>query len=177
MKIVIINGKPQVGKDTFVELCKKHLTWCGNFSTVDFVKEVAKICGWDGAKTPENRKFLSDLKDLLAEWKDIPYTKVTRAITQYENEAIYYGFDTDDVVCFVHCREPQEILRYVKELGAITVLVEREDTGAGTPSNHADAEVDDGDYDYRIRNNGTIKELEKTAIEFLHTIGARRIKE
>jgi len=31
--------------------------------------------GWDGGKTPEDRRFLSDLKDALTRWKDVPYNE------------------------------------------------------------------------------------------------------
>ena len=80
VKVVVCNGMPMSGKTTFQTICKGksnhahgiegyrgfgrlHIESC---STVDFVKEVAKSCGWDGTKTLENRKFLSDLKDLLS---------------------------------------------------------------------------------------------------------------
>ena len=63
MRVVIINGIGGSGKDTFVVMCKDVLgaNRVLNISTVDFVKEVAKFCGWDGSKQPEDRKFLSDL--------------------------------------------------------------------------------------------------------------------
>ena len=56
MQIVIINGKAGTGKDTFVLMCKDILgaTKVLNASTIDFVKEVAEYCGWDGTKTQKN---------------------------------------------------------------------------------------------------------------------------
>ena len=80
MRVVIINGKSSVGKDCFVTMCKEILgaEYVCNVSTVDFVKEVAEFCGWDGTKTPENRKFLSDLKDLLTDWNDIPLKRFVK---------------------------------------------------------------------------------------------------
>ena len=67
-----------VGKTTFEAKCKELVAANSTFwydekqrmavdviSTVDFVKQIARECGWDGVKTPRNRKFLSDLKDLL----------------------------------------------------------------------------------------------------------------
>ena len=96
MQVIIINGMPRAGKDQFVSFCQKHLLWCGNFSTVDFVKEVAAMCGWDGTKTPLNRAFLSNLKDLLTDWGDVPFKKVERAMETFENEAkscrLYFRF-------------------------------------------------------------------------------------
>jgi len=51
-QIVVINGTGGSGKDTFVEFCSKYGKVM-NFSSVDKVKEVARVIGWDGKK---NRK-------------------------------------------------------------------------------------------------------------------------
>ena len=42
-------------------------------STITYVKDIAKTIGWDGGKSPADRRFLSDLKDALTRWKDLPY--------------------------------------------------------------------------------------------------------
>ena len=60
-QIIVINGTGGCGKTTFVELTQKYGKVI-NFSSVDKVKEVAKLIGWDGKKTEKDRKFLSDLK-------------------------------------------------------------------------------------------------------------------
>lgn len=170
MQIVVINGMPRAGKDQFVTFCQNHMTWCKNVSTVDFVKEVAKFCGWNGEKTPENRAFLSDLKDLLTRWGDVPFRKVRKAAENYNSEALSYDFDTDEVLVFVHCREPEEIAKFVREMNAITLLIRRAAIETNEQSNHADAEVFNYDYDYVVENNGTLEELEESAITFLHEI-------
>ena len=47
-QIIIINGSGGVGKDTFVEFCKKYARVL-NISSVDKVKEAANILtGWNG---------------------------------------------------------------------------------------------------------------------------------
>lgn len=176
MKIIVINGVPCSGKDTFAWLCQKHSTWFGNFSTVDFVKEVARKCGWNGTKTPENRKFLSDLKDLLTEWEDIPYKKVFVEVQRLGYDAIRFGFDEDEAVCFIHCREPQEIQKFVDRLGAKTLLIRRPDVENNEQSNHADAQVFNYDYDYTIVNDGTLEDLEHKAVDFLLEIGCKNFK-
>lgn len=170
MQVVVINGMPRAGKDQFVQFCQKHMTWCKNVSTVDFVKHVANFCGWDGTKTPENRAFLSDLKDLLTKWDDIPFKKVKKAAENYNSEAISYDFDTDEVLVFIHCREPEEIAKFVREMNAITLLIRRETIENNEQSNHADAEVFNYSYDYVVANNGTLEELEESAVMFLREI-------
>ena len=176
MQVIIINGMPRAGKDQFVSFCQKHLLWCGNFSTVDFVKEVAAMCGWDGTKTPLNRAFLSNLKDLLTDWGDVPFKKVERAMETFENEAKSYDFSSDDVLCFVHCREPYEIQKFVSKLGAKTLLIRRAGVETGAQSNHADAGVFDYDYDYVIHNDGTLDELNKKAREFVKSLGYKNLR-
>ena len=160
----------RAGKDTFVEFCQKHVTWCKNISTVDFVKQAANFCGWDGTKTPKNRAFLSVLKDLLTEWDDVPFKKVKNEAENFNREALAYDFNTDEVLVFIHCREPQEIARFVQEMNAITLLVQREAIENNEQSNHADAEVFNYNYDYIIENNGTLEDLEQSAITFLREV-------
>ena len=176
MKIYVINGRPRAGKDTFVEYCKKHCTWCLNISTVDFVKRIATQCGWDGTKTPRNRAFLSSLKDLLTDWDDVPFKKITDAIKCFEAEIKLYDFETDNAVVFIHCREPMEIERFRRELGAKAVLLTREAVESEETSNHADADVFNFNYDYTITNNGSLSDLEKTAVNFLDSIGIKNLK-
>ena len=96
MKYVCINGAPRSGKDTFVDIC--HLLLgdrCFNVSSVDFVKHLATECGWNGEKNLKNRKFLSDLKDLLTQWEDVPYKKIVEAISDYEKNVISKGIDPE----------------------------------------------------------------------------------
>ena len=81
-----------------------------------------------------------------------------------------YDFDTDEVLVFVHCREPEEIAKFVREMNAITLLIRREAIENNEQSNHADAEVFNYDYDYIIENNGTLEDLEESAITFLREI-------
>ena len=150
--------------------------WCENISTVDFVKEIATKCGWDGTKTPENRAFLSELKDLLTRWNDVPFKKVQETATIFEAEAEQYDFSTDDVIIFIHCREPQEIAKFVKEMGAKTLLIRRPAIENEHQSNHADSEVFNYNYDYIIFNDGTFEELEQKAIEFLKEMGFKNLK-
>ena len=73
MKIYIVNGAPGSGKTTFEEYVSYiSAPYCYNLSAIDFVKEVATRCGWNGSKELKDRKFLSDLKRVLTEWDDIP---------------------------------------------------------------------------------------------------------
>ena len=80
IQYIIVGGFPRSGKSTFVSYCREILgeNYTLDISTVDLVKSLAVKAGWDGTKTPKNRKFLSDLKQLLIEWDDIPYKDVIK---------------------------------------------------------------------------------------------------
>ena len=168
MKIVLINGKAGCGKDTFVTMCQDVLSIDNvyNISTVDFVKQVAEYCGWDGAKTPENRKFLSDLKDLLTYWNDVPFKKVAESVQSCCACASLLNSFYNSVI-FIHCREPKEIKKLAVEFDATTLLIRRDAAECVEQINHADNEVLNYEYDYVIPNNGSLSELRARAEEFL----------
>lgn len=167
-KIVVINGQGGTGKSTFVKFCKEHYPLVEEFSTVDLVKEAARIMGWDGAKDKKSRKFLSDLKDLLTNYNDKPFLDTLAGISDQINEWRKDGFDADKGIFFVHCREPEEIQRFA-QIGAITLLIKRHNDAEY--GNHADDQVFDyGDYDYTIYNNGTLDDLSSVAERFVQKI-------
>ena len=169
MKIFICNGFPGVGKTTFQTMCKA--VYEGDtyiLSTVDFVKYVASICGWDGKKTPEARKFLSDLKDLLTQWADVPWKKISTELKRISQSEVFEGIH--EALVFVDVREPDEIERFREVYGAQTVLITRDGFTAETCSNHADRDVMNGNYDYVIDNFGTTEDLKNIADSFVKFI-------
>lgn len=51
-QVFIINGSGGVGKDTFVKMVSEATdNSVLNFSSVDKVKDIARIIGWTGGKT------------------------------------------------------------------------------------------------------------------------------
>ncbi len=172
VQVIVINGFPQSGKTTFAELCCKYVAPDGiNISTVDYVKEVARFCGWTGTKSPEDRRFLSGLKAVLTDWGDIPLRKVTEITRKFEEEIKQRDGVIKRGVVFIHCREPHEILKLVMRLGAKTVLVLRPETDGLAQSNPSDRDVLNYNYDYVINNDGTLSDLEDKAVDFLKDIG------
>ena len=170
MKYFIINGRPRSGKDTFVNFCLEELGAFGKLiSTVDFVKKIATECGWDGTKDLKNRKFLSDLKDLLTNWGDVPYKKTLQEIDMFKFDLNCWNV-SDKGMVFIMCREPKEIERFERELNAKSLLIRRASVEFEQQSNHADSEVLNHKYDYIIENNDTIDELKEKAKEFLKNL-------
>ena len=177
VKVVVINGRPGCGKTTFEQICQDvcksnfskgfqegRIVQVAITSTVDFVKEIALNCGWDGSKTLENRRFLSDLKDLLTHWDDVPYKKILEKVKRLDSWTRYNCLDW---ILFVDCREPSEIQKLKERLNATTVLIRREEVEFDKTSNHADADVFYYDYDLTIYNNSDIIHLEDEARKFI----------
>lgn len=170
MKYIIINGFPRSGKTAFINFCLEELGIYGiNISTIDWVKYIAQINGWNGEKTPRSRKFLSDLKDLLIEWDDIPYKKVVQKAEEFHNQLKLNGEGKKGIV-FIDCRESTEITKFENRNNAISVLIKRKETANEKQSNHADDLVLIHKYHYVIENDGTLEELREKAINFLKEV-------
>ena len=163
--IIIVNGPAESGKNTFCSLCRDHAYFydmlIAQISSVDIIKEVARQLGWNGEKDEKSRKFLSDLKDLSMQYSDAPMEYLTRE---------YNGIkDHENVMLFMHIREPEEIQRAKEHFDALTLLIKRPGYEP-IQSNHADRDVDQYDYDYTIVNNGTLAELDRQADDFIKKV-------
>lgn len=156
-RIIVINGTGGCGKDTFVSFVSKY-SKVYNFSSIDKVKEIATLIGWDGQKTEKDRKFLSDLKKLTTEYNDMAFNSIKDAINNFKNN--------DNEIMFIHIREPEEIKRVVDTFGAKTLLIKRKNYEIIT-SNISDASVENYDYDYIIYND-TLDKLEEDAKKFIN---------
>lgn len=177
--IICINGMPRSGKDTFANFCvEQNKEIIDQISTVDFVKDVAKYCGWNGDKTPENRKFLSDLKQLLIDWNDVPYNKVMLYYSVKEamiSGRTKLGDKEKEPILFVHVREPEEIKKFVDRNNAKTLLIRNNRVENLEQSNDSDKNVLNYKYDYIIENNGTLDELRDKAKQFIDLINKKVI--
>lgn len=154
-QIFIINGSGGSGKDTFVALVSKFIPTM-NFSSVDKVKEVARMIGWTGEKTERDRKFLSDLKLLCTDYNEMPMNSMAEKVEKFL-KSDYYEF------LFLHIREPKEIDKAKEAFNAKTILVKR-DSVLHITSNMADANVYNYDYDIVIDNSGSLDELDSKAL-------------
>lgn len=162
-KIFITNGSGTAGKDSFVTAVGKYVP-VYKYSSIDLIKDMLEVAGISRThKTEETRLLMSDMKDMLTEYGDIPFKDVTAAVMDFKNGLV----DAD--VMFIDIREPDEIARAVKEFGAKTILI-RNPNASKIESNHADRDVENYDYDYIIENNGTLEQLKKLAKLFAQRI-------
>ena len=173
-EIIIINGNPRSGKDTFVELCRKHFANTHNISSVDNVKLIAQRMGWTGGKTEKDRKFLSDLKIMWDEYNNGCTMGTFRRV-----EGIYRNMEDFGLNCliFVHIREPEKIDQFKQlckeNLGmtpkAIFITNERVVT---VESNQSDKHVEDYDYDAYFFNNRGLDVFDRVAKDFTKMVMA-----
>lgn len=156
--VIIINGSAEVGKNQFCDFCSFY-TKCKSISTVDKVKDAYKLLGWTGEKTEQHRKALSDIKDIGTKNLDHPFQYIKQVIEKFRSNDI-------DNILFIHSREPEEISRFVQSFGCKTLLIKNPNVKQ-IDTNHADAEVENYDYDYVIINDGSLDDLKEKAREFI----------
>lgn len=180
-KVVIINGKPQSGKDTF---CKYAQGYCDDdesantliISSVDPLKEMLTQLGWDGTKTDKIRDMLMNMKQLWVQNQDGPTMFLFNNILEFHK-----AYTGEDNIVFVHIREPEEIKKLVDALtgfesmgiDVISLLVIREG-GEDTPNQPAETRRSDDEalinsyeYDVTINNDGDLIKLQELAAEFV----------
>lgn len=156
--IFIINGAAGSGKDTFVDFVKKYALVV-NCSSVDRVKAIARMCGWNGAKNDRDRKFLSDLKQLTLEYSDLPFKAMEEEVEKFKDQKDLH------TILFLHIREIDQIERAKKEFGATTIGFKRKGIEV-CESNQSDLNVYNYDYDLYIDNDGSLDDLEDIAKRF-----------
>jgi len=155
--IVIVNGSGGVGKTTFENLISKYKN-VFIVSSVDKIKEAARILDWDGSKDEKSRKFLSDLKLLSIDYNDAPFNYIAKYIEYFQN--------SDKEIMMIDIRDLFEIDRVKKDFNAIALLIKNNRISA-IKTNVADANVENYKYDYIIENNGTLEQFEIKAYDFL----------
>ena len=100
-QIYITNGMARCGKDTFAKFLNDIVPTL-KYSSIDKIKDIAKLCGWDGGKTEKDRKFLSDLKVLLEEYNNFPLMDVCHEIEEFKS--------SDYKIMLIDAREKKDII-------------------------------------------------------------------
>lgn len=161
-QIFITNGMARCGKDTFARFLN-HIVPTMKYSSIDKVKEIATLCGWDGGKTEKDRKFLSDLKTLTSEYSNMSFESVSKKVN-------CFLADSEHTIMLIDIREPNEIEKAKKFFGAKTILIENTRVEF-INSNDADANVYNYTYDYIVQNNGTFEDFIENIHQFAKEIG------
>ena len=165
-EIIIINGCGGVGKDTFVDFLTSSVD-VAHTSIVQPAKWLAQAVGWTGTKSEKDRKFLADLKTLIDDYSDANYKFVAAYMREFQKGGI------DAELFCIDMREKKDIDRARKEFGAKAVLITR-DSVSPIESNHADANVHEIEYDYTIKNDGSLDDLKEAAKEFVTALSGKQ---
>lgn len=145
------------GKDTFAKYLNEIVPTL-KYSSIDKVKEIAKLCGWNDGKSEKDRKFLSDLKLLTSNYSDMAFNSVKKEVNNFLSDNLHK-------VLLIDIREPDEIERAKNEFNAKTILIENNNIDI-INSNMADSNVFDYAYDYIIENNETLDEFKENVMCF-----------
>ena len=161
--VFVINGRGGVGKDTLCEYAAHHFR-VTNLSTIMPIKELAAQCGWQGEKTDRARRFLSDLKAVLAAYNDYP--------TLWAKERYLEFLAGENEIMFMHIREREEIEKFIAATDgrAKTVLIRRAAVHREAYGNRSDDEVESLTYDYTYDNDLPIEQAGQGFVEFLARI-------
>lgn len=158
--IIVVNGKGGVGKDSVCDALGNFFT-TKHISSITPVKELASLCGWSGEKTPEARKFLSDLKALLIGYNNLPLNYLMSEVKRFISD------DNTDIL-FVDIRESDEIRKFIMNVKVehsilIKTLIVRSQRPelVGKYGNHSDDHVENYIYDYAFENDGDFDLLEE----------------
>lgn len=165
-RIFIVNGMARSGKDTFANFLGEFVP-VFKYSSIDKVKAIAKMCGWDGGKTEKDRKFLSDLKQLTTDYSEMSFLDVKCMVELFLSDKIH------GEVMLIDIREPEEIEKAKLAFNAATILIANPCVPR-IDSNRSDASVYEYDYDYVITNDGTLELLKATAKQFADDIILKR---
>lgn len=160
-QIIIINGLPQCGKDTFVKMCSKYAK-VQNFSSIGFIKDVATYAGWNGIKDDKGRWLLSELKQTLTLYDDIPNKKVIEKIKEFKN--------SNDEILFIHIREADEIRKVCNAYKEAQTLIVKRPSFVSMVSNDSDRYVSEYTYDFLLNNDSTLESMELKAKAFVKYI-------
>lgn len=166
--VVLVNGRAQAGKDTFVSFVRHELEQKGyysvyNRSKTDPTREALEKLDWGGNKTDYVRDIMKQL---------VNFADRTGRNTRYFQSTV----DLLSGIVFFHVRDLYSISEYrqiAKKAGSsvITLFVHR---NAAKAKDQQWSDLEDYKYDYRVLNNSTLKDLQKEA-ELFATLLFKRL--
>lgn len=169
--IVIMNERGGVGKDTIINFVSQEYK-CVNVSSIDPVKEVAKVAGWNGEKDPKSRKFLSDLKKLIEDYNDLPLNHLIKNLKDKflfnEEVKIFFTCIRENYNIDAFKEKVKEVLtkhNLEDEITVVTMLVTRSCVSSNI-GNQSDDNVEEYVYDCWYLNDFPLDETELFIKEF-----------
>lgn len=171
--VVLLNGWPRAGKDTFAGYVAAAATHGStdwrilNLSSIDVVREMLRGHGvLVDAKTPADRDLLAEVKAALEKHSLFCSRHVVKT---WENLTL--GLPRN-VLTFIHVREKASMDAIRGLLPPTTLVisafVDKPGTDNAGATNAADNEVDSIPYDYTVLNAGGLADLQAEAEKFVN---------
>lgn len=156
-QIILISGYAGSGKDTFSEFLIKYLPDAKKYAFADSIKEIArKYFNWDGIKDEKGRQLLIGIG--AAGREENPFIWAERVIEKIEEEKPAYAVISD-------WRFKNEHKKILEEFGfenVVTIRIEKD--GVKPIDDISEHDLDNyPDFDFIIKNNSSLQELEKQA--------------
>lgn len=178
--VFIVNGAPRAGKDSLIQAMKDLLfdqqITASAFSSIDPIRNMLTELGIDvSKKTPQDRKLLADMGTLLEEHCSYRFIA---CISHIAHVSAFPHTSGKAPYVFLHIREPEIIdkIRMVLSLFRIPVWrIQVQSNRAEVPTNSIDAGTGDMTYDYIVKNNGTLQDLEREAKALLNMVSMRTL--
>ena len=165
-KVVVVNGRPRAGKDSFIAACEQHLGREGvsfaSFSSIDPIRDILSAAGVDvSEKTEADRKLLAVMGDALEEHSSYRTHRCIAEIMEFHHA------NGPESVFFLHIREPYNIRKVMRGIAQtrmgqnieFTTILIKSKRELAINSNRADANVGEMAYDEVIHNDGTLGDL------------------
>jgi hypothetical protein len=171
MKVILISGKAQNGKDTVASIVKQRLTEDNHKVLVTHYADLLKyICynffDWDGNKDEKGRQLLQYVgTDVIRKQNPTLWVDFVVMILKY-----FHG--NWDYVIIPDCRFPNEITAVVDN-GFDTTHLRVVRSNFNTPlteeqqKHPSETALDDILPDFYIENTGTLQDLEETILNWI----------
>ena len=171
MKVILISGKAQNGKDTVAGSLHKALIDDGKRVLVTHYADLLKyICrnyfGWDGNKDENGRQMLQYVgTDVIRKQNPTLWVDFVAMILKYFHE-------NWDYVIIPDCRFPNEVSTMIDNgFDTVHLRVVRDNFESPLTEEQqkhpSETALDDVEPDFYIKNNGTLDELNKTITKWI----------
>ncbi len=175
MKIILIGGQANSGKDTTAEFIDEYYRSRGldvvNIQIAYYIKMYAKeIAKWDGDNETKPRQLLQDLGTELIRKQIDEYFFIKRIIQDIDIYSRYFDIITisdgrlPEEFASIKLAYPETVTVHVTRPGYVSRLTKEQ------KSHVTESLVDTIDYDYEIVNDGTIDDLQTKAIDLIRII-------
>lgn len=171
MKVILISGKAQNGKDTVAQTLQNKLTNDGKRVLITHYADLLKyICknyfGWDGVKDDNGRQMLQYVgTDVIRKQNPSLWVDFVAMMLKYFHE-------NWDYVIIPDCRFPNEVTTMVDSgFDTVHLRVVRGDFNSPLTDEQqkhpSETALDNVKPDYYINNDGTLRDLEQTITNWI----------